>query len=127
MEVLVLFGLCFVDAFVCHISGPTSASSSSTTSFHDAARGAADIVLSLWISYHLPGAIIKAVPSSECSYYSYRFLRCFYSRVLESCAKVGFAGRVSIEPEELQRFSSYQAQNTGQTMARRPSRTAGAA
>ncbi|KAG7094907.1 hypothetical protein E1B28_005713 [Marasmius oreades] len=38
--------------------------------------------------------------------------------------KVGFGGRVSIKPEELQRFSSYQAQNTGQTLARNPSRTA---
>ncbi|KAL0579322.1 hypothetical protein V5O48_002655 [Marasmius crinis-equi] len=38
--------------------------------------------------------------------------------------KVGFGGRVSIKPEELQRFSSYQAQNTGATLARNPSRTA---
>ncbi|KAK1226240.1 hypothetical protein PQX77_010822 [Marasmius sp. AFHP31] len=38
--------------------------------------------------------------------------------------KVGFGGRVSIKPEELQRFSSYQAQNTGNTLARNPSRTA---
>lgn len=38
--------------------------------------------------------------------------------------KVGFGGRVSIKPEELQRFSSYQAQNVGQTLARNPSRTA---
>ncbi|KAK1230065.1 hypothetical protein PQX77_006881 [Marasmius sp. AFHP31] len=38
--------------------------------------------------------------------------------------RVGLGGRVHIKPEELQRFSSYQAQNVGQTLARNPSRTA---
>ncbi|KAK7021921.1 hypothetical protein VNI00_017150 [Paramarasmius palmivorus] len=38
--------------------------------------------------------------------------------------KVGFGGRVSIKPEELQRFSSHQAQSAGQVLARNPSRTA---
>ncbi|ESK90258.1 plasma membrane h(+)-atpase 1 [Moniliophthora roreri MCA 2997] len=38
--------------------------------------------------------------------------------------KVGFGGRVSIKPEELQRFSSYQAQGAGAVLARNPSRTA---
>ncbi|KAK7462760.1 hypothetical protein VKT23_007345 [Stygiomarasmius scandens] len=49
------------------------------------------------------------------------------SFIRRAARKVGFGGRVSIKPEELQRFSSYQAQNTGQTLARHPSRTAGAA
>ncbi|KAL0565535.1 hypothetical protein V5O48_015506 [Marasmius crinis-equi] len=38
--------------------------------------------------------------------------------------RVGLGGRVNIKPEELQRFSSYQASHTGQTLARNPSRTA---
>ena len=38
--------------------------------------------------------------------------------------KVGFGGRVSIKPEELQRFSSHQAHTAGQVLARNPSRTA---
>ncbi|PPQ69946.1 hypothetical protein CVT25_001990 [Psilocybe cyanescens] len=41
--------------------------------------------------------------------------------------KVGFGGKVSMKPDELQRFSSIQAQRTGQTLARHPSRTAAAA
>ena len=38
--------------------------------------------------------------------------------------KVGFGQKVSVKPEELQRFSSIQAQRTGATLARNPSRTA---
>ncbi|KAF9495095.1 ATPase [Pleurotus eryngii] len=38
--------------------------------------------------------------------------------------KVGFGGKISMKPEELQRFSSIQAQRVGQTLARNPSRTA---
>ena len=38
--------------------------------------------------------------------------------------KVGFGQKVSIKSEELQRFSSIQARQTGITLARHPSRTA---
>ncbi|KAL0959831.1 hypothetical protein HGRIS_011508 [Hohenbuehelia grisea] len=38
--------------------------------------------------------------------------------------KVGFGGKISVKPEELQRFSSIQAQRAGATLARNPSRTA---
>lgn len=38
--------------------------------------------------------------------------------------KVGFASKISMKPEELQRFSSIQAQRAGQTLALHPSRTA---
>ncbi|KAF7426060.1 plasma membrane H+-ATPase [Pleurotus ostreatus] len=38
--------------------------------------------------------------------------------------KVGFGGKITMKPEELQRFSSIQAQRVGQTLARNPSRTA---
>jgi H+-transporting ATPase len=38
--------------------------------------------------------------------------------------KVGFGNRIRMRPEELQRFSSIQAQHTGATLARNPSRTA---
>jgi H+-transporting ATPase len=36
--------------------------------------------------------------------------------------KVGFGNRIRMRPEELQRFSSIQAQHTSQTLARNPSR-----
>ncbi|KAG6828304.1 hypothetical protein H0H93_014959 [Arthromyces matolae] len=38
--------------------------------------------------------------------------------------KVGFGGKVSVKPEELQRFSSIQARQVGETLKRNPSRTA---
>jgi H+-transporting ATPase len=38
--------------------------------------------------------------------------------------KVGFGNRIRMRPEELQRFSSIQAQHTGATLARNPSRQA---
>jgi H+-transporting ATPase len=38
--------------------------------------------------------------------------------------KVGFGNRIRMRPEELQRFSSIQAQHTGATLARNPSRVA---
>ncbi|KXN87326.1 ATPase 6, plasma membrane-type [Leucoagaricus sp. SymC.cos] len=38
--------------------------------------------------------------------------------------RVGLGGKVSVKPEELQRFGSIQAQRTGATLARNPSRTA---
>jgi H+-transporting ATPase len=40
--------------------------------------------------------------------------------------KVGFRGRISVKPDELRRFSSIQAAQTGKTLARHPSRQAGA-
>ncbi|KZT07000.1 plasma-membrane proton-e [Laetiporus sulphureus 93-53] len=38
--------------------------------------------------------------------------------------RMGFRGKVHVKPEELQRFSSIQAQQTGATLARHPSRAA---
>jgi H+-transporting ATPase len=48
------------------------------------------------------------------------------SFIKRAARKVGFGGRISVKPEELQRFSSIQAQRTGATLARNPSRTANA-
>lgn len=44
--------------------------------------------------------------------------------IRRAARKVGFGQKVSMKPEELQRFSSIQAQRTGATLARNPSRTA---
>lgn len=44
------------------------------------------------------------------------------SFIRRAARKVGLGGRVSIRSDELQRFSSIQAQQTGQTLARNPSR-----
>jgi H+-transporting ATPase len=46
------------------------------------------------------------------------------SFIKRAARKVGFGGRILMKPEELQRFSSIQAQRVGQTLARNPSRTA---
>jgi H+-transporting ATPase len=46
------------------------------------------------------------------------------SFISRAARKVGFGGRVHVKPEELQRFSSIQAQRVGNTLARNPSRTA---
>ncbi|KAH8101094.1 plasma-membrane proton-e [Cristinia sonorae] len=46
------------------------------------------------------------------------------SFIRRAARKVGFGQKVSMKPEELQRFSSIQAQRTGATLARNPSRTA---
>ena len=46
------------------------------------------------------------------------------SFIRRAARKVGFGQKVSVKPEELQRFSSIQAQRTGATLARNPSRTA---
>ncbi|KIJ99862.1 hypothetical protein K443DRAFT_679618 [Laccaria amethystina LaAM-08-1] len=48
------------------------------------------------------------------------------SFIKRAARKVGFGGKISMKPEELQRFSSIQAQRVGQTLARNPSRTGGA-
>lgn len=48
------------------------------------------------------------------------------SFIKRAARKVGFGGRISMKPDELQRFSSIQAQRAGQTLARNPSRTAAA-
>jgi H+-transporting ATPase len=48
------------------------------------------------------------------------------SFIKRAARKVGFGGKVSMKPEELQRFSSIQAQRAGATLARNPSRTAAA-
>jgi len=45
------------------------------------------------------------------------------SFIQRAARKVGL-GKVSMKPEELQRFSSIQAARAGQTLARNPSRTA---
>ena len=44
------------------------------------------------------------------------------SFIKRAARKVGFGGKVSVKPEELQRFSSIQAARTGATLARHPSR-----
>ncbi|KAH9924051.1 plasma-membrane proton-e [Fomitopsis serialis] len=46
------------------------------------------------------------------------------SFIRRAARKVGFGTKVSMKPEELQRFSSIQAQRAGATLARNPSRTA---
>ncbi|EGO03945.1 hypothetical protein SERLA73DRAFT_84161 [Serpula lacrymans var. lacrymans S7.3] len=46
------------------------------------------------------------------------------SFIKRAARKVGFGSKISMKPEELQRFSSIQAQRTGATLARNPSRTA---
>ncbi|KAG6377316.1 hypothetical protein JVT61DRAFT_15105 [Boletus reticuloceps] len=46
------------------------------------------------------------------------------SFIRRAARKVGFGRKISMKPEELQRFSSIQAQRTGATLARNPSRTA---
>lgn len=46
------------------------------------------------------------------------------SFIRRAARKVGFGSKISMKPEELQRFSSIQAQRTGATLARNPSRTA---
>ncbi|PBK79915.1 plasma-membrane proton-e [Armillaria gallica] len=46
------------------------------------------------------------------------------SFIKRAARKVGFGGRITMKPEELQRFSSIQAQRVGATLARNPSRTA---
>ena len=48
------------------------------------------------------------------------------SFIRRAARKVGFGQKVSVKPEELQRFSSIQAARTGATLARHPSRTAAA-
>jgi H+-transporting ATPase len=45
------------------------------------------------------------------------------SFIRRAARKVGLGGKVSVKPEELQRFSSIQAQRAGATLARNPSRT----
>jgi H+-transporting ATPase len=45
------------------------------------------------------------------------------SFIRRAVRKVGFGQKVRVKPEELQRFSSIQAQHTSRTLARHPSRT----
>lgn len=45
------------------------------------------------------------------------------SFIRRAARKVGFGSKITVKPEELQRFSSIQAQRTGATLARNPSRT----
>lgn len=45
------------------------------------------------------------------------------SFIKRAARKVGFGAKVHVKPEELQRFSSIQAQRVGQTLARNPSKT----
>ncbi|THH06122.1 hypothetical protein EW145_g4304 [Phellinidium pouzarii] len=46
------------------------------------------------------------------------------SFIRRAARKVGLGGRIRVNPEELRRFSSIQAAQTGQALARNPSRTA---
>ncbi|KAF8220413.1 plasma membrane H+-transporting ATPase [Tricholoma matsutake] len=48
------------------------------------------------------------------------------SFIKRAARKVGFGGKISMKADELQRFSSIQAQRVGATLARNPSRTASA-
>jgi len=48
------------------------------------------------------------------------------SFIKRAARKVGFGGKITMKPDELQRFSSIQAQRVGATLARNPSRTANA-
>ncbi|KDQ54399.1 hypothetical protein JAAARDRAFT_38563 [Jaapia argillacea MUCL 33604] len=48
------------------------------------------------------------------------------SFIRRAARKVGFGQKIRMNPAELQRFSSIQAQQTGQVLARHPSRVAGA-
>jgi H+-transporting ATPase len=48
------------------------------------------------------------------------------SFIKRAARKVGFGAKISMKPDELQRFSSIQAQRVGATLARNPSRTANA-
>jgi H+-transporting ATPase len=45
------------------------------------------------------------------------------SFIKRAARKVGFGGKITMKPDELQRFSSIQAKRTGATLARHPSRT----
>ena len=49
------------------------------------------------------------------------------SFIRRAARKVGFGQKISMKPEELQRFSSIQANRTGAVLARHPSRAAAAA
>ncbi|KAL5499095.1 hypothetical protein ACEPAH_1613 [Sanghuangporus vaninii] len=46
--------------------------------------------------------------------------------IRRAARRVGLGGKIHVKPDELRRFSSIQAAQTGQTLARHPSRTAGA-
>jgi len=45
------------------------------------------------------------------------------SFIKRAARKVGFGQKISMKPEELQRFSSIQVQRVGTTLARHPSRS----
>ena len=45
------------------------------------------------------------------------------SFIKRAARRVGFKAKISMKPEEIQRFESYQAKQVGQTLARNPSRT----
>ncbi|KAL5523042.1 hypothetical protein ACEPAF_1309 [Sanghuangporus sanghuang] len=45
--------------------------------------------------------------------------------IRRAARRVGLGGKIRVKPDELRRFSSIQAAQTGQTLARHPSRTAG--
>ncbi|KAL5480944.1 hypothetical protein ACEPAI_9885 [Sanghuangporus weigelae] len=47
------------------------------------------------------------------------------SFIRRAARRVGLGGKIRVKPDELRRFSSIQAAQTGQTLARHPSRTAG--
>ena len=45
------------------------------------------------------------------------------SFIKRAARKVGFGAKISMKPEELQRFGSIQTHRVGETLARNPSRT----
>jgi H+-transporting ATPase len=60
---------------------------------------------------------VKTVSRAASALYSNRV-----SFIRRAARKVGFGGKISVKPEELQRFSSIQAARTGAVLARHPSR-----
>ena len=61
--------------------------------------------------------LVKTVSRATSALYSNRV-----SFIRRATHKVGFGGKISVKPEELQRFSSIQAARAGAALARHPSR-----
>jgi len=72
-------------------------------------------------------AIISGVPVTRIPSRAASIHESLYSNrtsfIRRAARKVGFKGKVHMKPEEIKRFSSIQAKQTGQTLSRHPSRT----
>ncbi|KZT74479.1 plasma-membrane proton-e [Daedalea quercina L-15889] len=95
-----------------------------------------------WIKFAMKATVIKAlrkrheaqmaksagVPMSRTRSRAASINESLYSNrvsfIKRAARRVGLGQKVSVKPEELQRFSSMQAQRAGATLARNPSRTA---